>query len=517
MRNLLRPFIKYPILGNVIIIAMFLFGFLGFTSLNTTFFPPRPSRTIIITAAYPGASPEEIEEGIITKIEDNLKGVTGIERVTSVSRENSGTIDIEVMPDYDINIVLNDVKDAVNQISSFPVGMERISTYRREPRTFAIDFMVSGDVDLATLKMYARQAERDLLAIDGISKVDLSGFPDEEIEIAVREQDLRAYGLTFSEIVQAVREANIKSTGGTIKGKREELLIRADVKGYTAAELENHVVRSTPEGAVVRLKDVADLRDKWSEDPDRVYYDRKRSVRVSVDNTNEEDLFFIADAVKDYVNHFNAEHDDVKFVIFRDGSEIIGDRVRILVTNGLIGICLVVLFLGLSLNPSISFWVALGIPISFAGMLMLAPFYGLTINVMSLLAMILILGILVDDGIVIAESIYQHHENGENPIPAAVNGTVEVLPSVIASVLTTVVIFLTFFFLRGGLGDHSRDLAFVVSVVLLVSLIEAAFVLPSHIAHSRALCGRKKSAFERHSEAALGRSEEHTSELQSQQ
>lgn len=504
MRNLIRPFIKYPILGNVIIIALFLFGFVGFTSLNTTFFPPQPSRTIIVTAGYPGASPEEIEEGIITKIEDNLKGVTGIERVTSVSRENSGTIYIEVMTDYDTNIVLNDVKDAVNQISSFPAGMERISTYRREPRTFAIDFMVSGDVDLSTLKFYAREAERDLLSVDGISKIDLHGFPDEEIEIAVRERDLRAYSLSFAEIVGAVRDANVKATGGTIKGEHEELLIRADVKGYTADELENHVVRSTPDGAVVRLKDVADLRDRWSEDPDRIYYNGVRAVRVSVDNTNEEDLFFIEEKVKEYIEEFNAVHDDVKLTVFRDGSEIIGERVNILVTNGLIGIFLVVLFLGLSLNPSISFWVALGIPISFAGMLMIAPFYGLTINIMSLMAMILILGILVDDGIVIAESIYQHFEKGENPIAAAINGTVEVLPSVIASVLTTVVIFLTFFFLEGGLGDHARDLAFVVALVLLVSLIEAAFVLPTHIAHSRALCGRKKSAFERHSEAALG-------------
>lgn len=504
MRNLIRPFIKYPLLANVIIVALFLFGWVGFSSLNTTFFPPQPSRTILITASYPGASPEEIEEGIVTKIEDNLKGVTGIERVTSVSSENSCTINIEVMTDYDATIVLDDVKDAVNQISSFPVGMERISVYRREPRTFAIDFMIIGDVDLKTLKWHARQAERDLLSIDGISKVDLSGFPDEEIEIAVSEDDLRAYGLTFAEILQAVQAANIRSTGGTIKGAEEELLIRANLKGYYAEELANHVVRASSDGAVVRLKDVATLRDRWAEDPNRVYYNGKRAVRVSVDNTNEEDLFFIADAVKEYAGEFNETHDDVEIVVFRDGSEIINERVDILVTNGLLGILLVVLFLGLSLNPQISFWVAIGIPISFAGMLMIAPFYGLTINIMSLMAMILILGILVDDGIVIAESIYQHHERGATPIKSALEGTIEVLPSVIASVLTTVVIFLTFFFLEGGMGDHSRDLAFVVVVVLLVSLIEATFILPAHIAHSRALCKRQKNRFEKKSAAVLG-------------
>ncbi len=503
MRNFIRPFIKYPMLGNVIIVALLLFGYVGFQSLNTTFFPPMPSRTIIIQASYPGASPEEIEEGIVTKIEDNLKGISGIERVTSVSSENYCSIRIRTLTDYDANIVLQDVKDAVNQISSFPTGMERITTYRREPRTFAIDFMISGDVDLKTLKWHARQAERDLLAIDGISKVSLSGFPDEEIEIALREKEMRAYGLTFAEVVNAVRQSNIKSTGGKIKGEEEELLIRADAKGYHAEELANHVLRSSPEGAIVRLGDVAVLRDKWAENPDRVYYNGRRAVRVSVDNTNQEDLFLIAENVKEYASKFNAENASVKADVLRDGSEVINERISLLVTNGALGLILVLIFLSLSLNPNISFWVAIAIPISFAGMFMLAPFFGLTINVMSLMGMILILGILVDDGIVIAENIYQHHERGEKPIPAAINGSLEVLPSVVASILTTVTIFLTFFFLEGGLGDRTNDIAFVVIVTLLVSLVEAIFVLPSHIAHSRALCSRKKSVVERKSESAL--------------
>ncbi len=505
MKNIIKPFIKYPILGNVLIVAILLFGYVGFTSLNTTFFPPQPSRTIVINASYPGASPEEMEEGIVTKIEDNLKGISGIERTTSVSSENFCYIRIRVLTDYDTNIVLQDVKDAVNQISSFPLGMDRISIYRREPFTFAIDLMVTGDVDLKTLKWHGRQIERDLLAIDGISKVSLYGFPEEEIEIAVSEDALRAYGLTFGEILTAVRNANIKSTGGRIKGEEEELLIRADVKGYYAEELKNHVLRSNQQGTVVRIGDVATVSDRWSENPNRIYFNGKPAVRVSVDNTNKEDLFFIAERVKEYGEQFNSANRDVQTVVFRDGSEVIKERVNILLTNGMIGMILVILFLSLSLNPNISFWVAIGIPISFGGMLMIAPFYGLTINIMSLMAMILILGILVDDGIVIAENIYQHHERGEKPIPAAISGTVEVLPSVIASVLTTVVIFTTFFFLEGGLGDHTRDLAFVVIATLLLSLVEAAFILPSHIAHSRALCGKgKKSWLERHSNRILG-------------
>ncbi|UCH97970.1 MAG: efflux RND transporter permease subunit, partial [Candidatus Aminicenantes bacterium] len=250
---------------------------------------------------------------------------------------------------------------------------------------------------------------------------------------------------------------------------------------------------------------MADLIDRWSENPNRVYHNGRPAVRVTIQNTNEEDLFFVARAVKNYIEKFNSRHPDVQAYVIRDGSEIIQERIDILSRNGILGLVLVLLFLSLSLNMRMSFWVALAIPISFAGMCMVAPFSNLTINVMSLLGMILVLGILVDDGIVIGENIYQHHEAGEKPIPAAVKGTVEVLPSVAASILTTVVIFTTFFFLEGGLGDRTRDLAFVVVATVFFSLVEATFILPSHIAHSRALCAEanKKTFIERGADKAL--------------
>jgi len=487
MRTIIRTFIKYPILGNVILITILLFGYFGFKSLNTTFFPQIPSRYIIIQAIYPGASPEEIEEAIVLKIEDNLKSVTGIDRTTSVSSENSCRIVVEILTGFDIDVVIQDVKNAVNKVSSFPVSMERLTIYKLEMRSFAIDFVIHGNVDLRTLKKYARRAERDLLAVDGISKIDLSGFPDEEIEISFRENDLRAYGLTFYEVTNAIKKANVKMTGGKIKGKKEELLIRADVKGYYAQELKNHVIKATSEGTIIRLKDVADIYDRWSENPNRVYYDGKPAVQLTLQNLNQEDLFFMTKMVKEYIDQFNNKHQDVQASVVRDGSEIIQERINILSNNGLLGMILVLLFLALALNPRLGFWVAIAIPVAFAGMFMFGPFYGLTINVMSLMAMILVLGILVDDGIVIGENIYQHHEQGQKPLQAAVEGTLEVLPSVVSSILTTVVIFTTFFFLEGGLGDRTKDLAFVVVATLLFSLIEGIFILPSHIAHSKAL------------------------------
>ncbi len=505
MKKAIQLFIKYPILGNVLLVAMFLFGWVGFKNMKTTFFPIIPSKIIMIQASYPGAAPEEIEEAIVLKIEDNLKGVTGLERVTSVSSENSCLITITVLTGYDVNVVLQDVKNAVNQVSSFPVGMERLTIYRRETRNFAIDFVLFGKVSLARLKQESRRVERDLLSKEGISKISLSGFPDEEIEIALREKDLRAYGLTFQEVISAIQKANIRMTGGKIKGQQEELLIRANVKGYYARDLANHMLKATDDGVIIRLKDVADLKDRWSENPNRVYHNGNPAVRVTIQNTNREDLFHITKQVKAYIKNYNQIHPDVQAYVVRDGSEIIQERIDVLSSNGLLGMFLVLLFLSLSLNTRMSFWVALAIPVSFAGMLIFGPFYNLTINVMSLLGMILVLGILVDDGIVIGENIYQHHERGEKPIQAAVKGTVEVLPSVVASILTTVVIFTTFFFLEGGLGDRTRDLAFVVVATLLFSLVEATFILPAHIAHSRALCNhtRRKNIIERVSDKTL--------------
>lgn len=495
MRQMITYFIKYPVLGNVFIFAMVLFGLFGYMNLTTTFFPTVPSRNITIQAVYPGASPQEIEEAIVLKIEDNLKGVTGIDRSTSVSSENVGQINIEILTGSDIDVVLQDVKNAVGKINSFPIGMEPVLVYKQEPREFGINFGINGDVELKVLKSYARKVERDLLSVDGISKISLSGFPDEEIEISFREADLLAYGLTFTEVANAVKKGNITVTGGKIKGDKEELLVRADVKGYYAEEINNLVVKSSAGGTIIRLKDVADVKDRWAENPNRFYFNGKPSVQVTVQTTNNEDLFYVTDYVKEYIKEFNEKNSVVSADILRDGSDIIQQRKDILSSNGIIGIFLVVLLLSLFLNYRLSFWVALSIPLSFLGMFALALIYGMTINVMSLLAMILVIGILVDDGIVIAENIYQHYEKGKTPLQAAVDGTMEVLPSVISAVLTTIVAFMTFMFLEGAMGDRAGDIGFVVMATLIISLVEGIFILPAHIAHSKALHTKPEKEF----------------------
>jgi len=505
MRSIISKFIKYPILGNAILVAITLFGILSFISTKTTFFPEVPSNTIMISASYPGASPEEIEEGIVLKIEENLKGVTGVDRVTSTSSENSASITVEIDSDYDINVVLQDVKNAVDRIGTFPADMEEVMVYKEERRDFAISLVIYGDVELSQLKSAARDIERDLLAIDGISKISLSGFPDEEIEVSVREDDLRKFDITLSEVTSALKNANIKITGGKIKGKTEEFQIRADTKGYYAADLANHVVKTTSDGTVVRFRDFADLKDTWSEDPNRVYYNGRPAVMVTVNSTNNEDLFSIAETTHNYLSEFNKENNAIIAEVLRDGSQIIEERADLLIQNGFIGMILVLLLLSLTLNLRLSVWVALAIPISFAGMFMISPLYGLTFNVMSLMAMILVIGILVDDGIVIGENIYQKYEQGMKPIKAAVDGTLEVLPAVFSSIMTTVIIFTSFFFLEGSMGDRTKDIAFIVAATLLFSLVEGMFILPAHIAHSKALRIKPddKNKFEKTSDKAL--------------
>ena len=211
MTSLINYFIKHSIAANLLMVSLFVLGIVGMLGMKSTFFPEVESRIISIQAIYPGASPEEVEEGIVNKIEENLKGLTGVERVTSTSSENTGSIQVEVFKGYDTDIILQDVKNAVDRIPSFPVGMEPPVIYKRESLGFGISFALSGDVDLKTLKRYGRKVEDDLLAKEGISKVSLSGFPDEEIEIAFREKDLRAYNLSFDQAAQAVRAANYRT------------------------------------------------------------------------------------------------------------------------------------------------------------------------------------------------------------------------------------------------------------------------------------------------------------------
>ena len=474
MRKIIAYFIKYHVAVNVFILAFVVFGIVGMLSLKSSFFPLVDSKIITIQIAYPGASPQEIEEGIVLQIEDNLKGLKGVDRVTSTSRENSGTITVEIEKGESIDFMLLEVKNAVDRVPTFPTGMEPLIVAKNENVRETISFAVSGtDIPLATLKQIGRQIENDLRAIDGISQVEVSGYPAEEIEIAVNETSLLAYNISFAEVAQAVSTSNNRS--------------------YYGDELSNIIVRATPDGKTVRLKDVAVLRDRFSETPNATYFNKDLSVNVSVTSTNNEDLVTSAEKVKEYIEEYNQKHNNVRLDVVRDLSITLNQRTKLLTENAVIGMLLVLIFLSLFLNTRLAFWVAFGLPISFLGMFIFAGQFDVTINVLSLFGMIIVIGILVDDGIVIAENIYQHYEKGKSPVDAAIDGTMEVIPPVVSAIITTLLAFSTFLFLESRIGEFFGEVSVIVMLTLAVSLIEALIILPAHLAHSKALQRNKEA------------------------
>jgi len=422
---------------NVFILAFLVFGVVGMLSLKSSFFPLTESKNIQITITYPGASPQEIEEGIVLKIEDNLKGLEGVERVTSTSRENSGSINVEIEKGRDVDFMLLEVKNAVDRVPTFPTGMEPLIVAKLEAVRPTISFAISGkDIPLVTLKQIGRQIENDLRAIDGISQIQIDGYPDEEIEIAVNENSLLAYDLSFNDVSQAVANHNILVTGGNIKTDTEEYLIRANNRSYFGDELSNIVVRGDATGRTVRLKDVAIIRDRFSETPNATYFDGQLSVNITITSTNTEDLIGSSENVKKYIEEFNQKYTNVQLQVVDDRSITLTQRTELLTENAIVGMILVLVFLSLFLNTRLAFWVAFGLPIAFLGMFVFAPMFNVTINVLSLFGMIIVIGILVDDGIVIAENIYQHYEDGKPPVKAAIDGTMEVIPPILSAIIT---------------------------------------------------------------------------------
>ncbi|MDB4297568.1 efflux RND transporter permease subunit [Flavobacteriaceae bacterium] len=488
MKKIISYFIKYHVAVNIFIIAFFVFGFFGINSLKSSFFPLVDSKLINISINYPGASPQEIEEGIVLQIEDNLKGLKGVDRVTSISRENSGSITVEIEKGEQIDFMLLEVKNAVDRVPTFPSGMEPLVVSKLEEIRQTISFALSGkDVSLSSLKQLGRKVENDLRAIDGISQITVNGYPDEEIEIAVNQTNLLAYNITFQQVAAAVSNANILTTGGAIKTDLEEYLIRANNKAYYGTELGNLIVKALPNGKVVRLKDVAVVRDRFSETPRASYFNQELSVNITVTSTNNEDLITSAEKVKKYITQYNLKNENIQLHIVRDLSTTLVQRTKLLTENAIVGMILVLVFLSLFLNTRLAFWVAFGLPVSFLGMFIFAAQFDVTINVLSLFGMIIVIGILVDDGIVIAENIYQHYEKGKSPVQAAIDGTLEVIPPVVSAIITTLLAFSLFLFLDSRIGEFFSEVSVIVILTLTVSLIEALIILPAHLAHSKAL------------------------------
>ncbi len=485
-------FVKYKILANIVIAVTVIFGLISLFNTNLSFFPETKPRNITIQVVYPGASPQEMEEGATLKVEEAIYSIVGIDEIISTSSENVATINVKTLKAYDIDEIYTEIKNAVDRINSFPQGAERPIIFKQKPQTTAQWIGLTGDVDKFTLKRMAEDIEDDLLASSLISQISIVGLPDVEITIDVSEVNLAKYGLTFDDVTKAVRNTNRDISAGIIKTKNEDILIRSRAKRTEAQHIANIVIRSNSDGSILLVGDVAVVEERFAEVPNYSTLNGEPAVFIRVDKLAEEDLMAISKFVNSYVEEFNAKQSVVKLEVAYDFMDMLGERLEMLMTNGGFGLLLVLVSLGLFLSLRLSFWVAWGIPSSFLGMFIISSFVGITINMLSLFGMILVVGILVDDGIVIAENIYSHFERGKNPYQAAVDGTVEVMPAVFVSVTTTIIAFIPLLLLDGGF-EFLFDMAVVVISSLAFSLIEAFFVLPAHLGTPHVLRSKKKA------------------------
>ncbi|MBS3771399.1 MAG: efflux RND transporter permease subunit [Bacteroidales bacterium] len=489
MKRILKIFVEYPFYGKIVVVILLVFGTISFINMQKSSFPMVETNTLRITVKYPGATPQQMDEGVTSLIENAIRGVPGIKEFTSESMENLSQIIITSTFGYDIDELLIDVKNQVDGISNFPEEAEKpiVSKVRSRDRAMYLA-LTSESGDKLKLNEMANRIEDDLLGSGEISQVALEGLPSNRMELAVTidETQLRRYNLSFTEIQQAIKANNLDIHGGAIRNPREKINIVSRQRSVYPDDIEKIVVKSNAEGKLVRVGDVASVQRQYEEDPEESFIDGNPSVIINITKLETEDLEKISEFVNQYVREFNKEQEDFRIRVMEDYTENIDSQLSIFINNGLMGIVLVIILLTLLLNFRLSLWVAWGIPASFLGMFIVGSLYGITIDRISLVGMILIVGILVDDGIVIGENIFTHFTKGKSPRLAAIDGTQEVLPAIFISILTTIIAFLPLFFIEGFL-EMLYAMGFVAIVCLIFSLIEGIFVLPAHVGNPKVL------------------------------
>lgn len=499
MRKIIHFFLGRPIWGNAFIAIILIFGVFSIATMRRSFFPELDPKTININVFYPGASPSEMEEGVTIKIEQAIKGLSGIDEINSTSAENTANISIKGFQDTDIDELLSDVENSVNSINSFPQGAERpiITRVKSGGMGSTVAFIgiaaKTDNVDAGELTDLASKVEQDLLNTKEITEIKKNGFPEKEIAINVRENDLIRFGISLQEVSAAISSKNLDLTAGMIRGGIQEMSIRSNSRGTTAEEINQIILRTSRTGQKITVGDVADVQIGYSESSQQSEYNGHPSVSFQIEKTPQQDIADITEELHQYQEKFNLANPDYEFVLLFEFNNMLNERIDLLTSNGLSGLILVLIFLGLFLNIKLSAWVAFGIPFSFLGMFIIGQVYGMSINMISLFGMILVVGILVDDGIVIAENIYSHFEKGKSAHQAAIDGTIEVLPSVISSVLTTMIAFSVLLFVEGL--EMMREMAFVALACLAFSLLEAFFILPAHLGHNNILSEEKEPKF----------------------
>ena len=488
MKNFIEYFIKHRVISNWIMVMICLAGIFALSNLQTRINPKIEQPYVTVAVVFPGASPIELEEGIMVKIEEALKGLEGLSEIWSQSHESYGEVTVEVDDSYDMSRAIQDVKNAVNSIASYPAGAEKPIIYQETEWNRAISLSVWGPDDLFTIKKVIDEFRDDLMRTGKISNTMVWGLPEREISIEISPRNLERFKLTINDIARAVRNSNLNISSGSVLTEQEEILIRSYGKKYSSQEFEDIEIISGVDGTKIRLIDICTVKEQWPENRFYSEFNGKRSVSFNVMYNNNEDVVEIVEITERVANQYNEKYAGlINFETFIKETDDLEERMRLLIQNGMIGLTLIMILLGVFLNTRMAFWVALSIPISFLGMFFVIWIMGISINEMSLFGMILVVGILVDDGIIIGESIFSQAEKGKSRLQATVDGTLDVIKPVSIAILTTIVAFTPYFYFYGQLGNYVWQIAAIVIASLCFSLIEAVVILPAHLEHSKAL------------------------------
>ncbi len=484
MKNAIAWMAGNAVAANLLMLGILAAGFISYQTLIQEVFPEINLDIIEIRAEYPGASPEEVEEAIVMRIEEQIASVEGIKTITSRAAENFGIVNAELKLNEDVSEVLDRIKAEVDRIVTFPEQVERPTIQELTSRQQVIQLAIHGDVPERSLKELANRIEDDLSNLPELSFVSVSGARNYEVAIEVSEPKLRSYGLSLAQVASAVRLGSLDLPGGSVETSKEEILIRTKGQNYDAKDFGDIILRAEPNGAVVRVRDVAEVRDGFEETDLVTKFDGDPAVLVGVYRTADEQVLEIVDAVKRYKNDLGPSlPSGVSVSIWNDQAKILLGRLNLLIKNGVFGLILVIIALTLFLDSRLAFWTSVGLFVSFMGAFFVMQQLGLSINLLSLFAFILALGIVVDDAIVIGENIYAEREKGKTGLDAVIDGAGRLSVPVIFAVLTTIAAFSPLLFVPGAGGKLFIQIPLIVISVLLLSLVEVLFILPAHLRH----------------------------------
>ena len=495
MKNIIRWFILNTVAANLLMVFIIIAGIFTLSRLRMEVFPDITIPIINVSVVYPGASPEDIEESICVKVEEQVQGINGLKRITSSSNEGYGSINIEVENGYDIDEVKDEVKSQVDAITSFPDDAEKPTIRSFDGQPEVITIAVHGQVDEASLLDIAEKVRDEVSELPNITQTRLGKKP-REISIEISENTLQKYGISFDYVANKIRTSSMDVPGGAIETYDGEILIRSKGQAYTGEEFGIIPVLSLADGSTVFLRDIAEIVDGFQDVEYDIKFNSEPALLIRVYRTGEQNALDIADAVHGYIKKKNpVMPPGISLTTMKDESVILRGRIELLTENAYLGLGLVLIVLALFLKPKLAAWVSLGIPISFMGGFWLLPLFDVSINMISLFTFILVLGIVVDDAIVVGENIHIYLKRGLSGVDAALEGAYQVAKPVIFAVLTTMVTFSPMILVEGALGKIWKIIPVVTILVLMFSLIESLTILPAHLAHMKINEAKKKNRF----------------------